>query len=446
MGWLFPSLPRRKIQLCNVSIITEGENEKLPHGSVAWLDSEPLGQRSYTVSNNLPAPPFLIFPAEPSQSCCSCSCNAQIPETLGLTPVDLLQPPSFCKMVSGTLVPLGDITDVPKQNHHQRPSFSGCRPLLQQQETKCTSLGLREGAEPISCLTPPWECRAERLCPLLHQGVGTVGMKPLCGSGKPASWQREPPARWHPNVFPTPASLPARLHLPSCHFMCLLIPSCAEAPPSTIRQWSSPQIADSPCLQKHAPSLGGEQEEVFSSVPSTHTLQLWLFSLQGCHGSKESSLNPQSSYWLRKHSFRAPSPAVALCPSPCLHTHFPLHTDAAWLTRGQAAGVSKSPKGRPGRKRTQGQAGYLLWPEHPSQQGAALPDKVPAQEAPLTIFLVVSFQEQISIFSHFTYPLLMQGNFQSPTVFVSFSFPGRTLQPAETHQLFSGTSGTCWPL
>lgn len=115
---------------------------------------------------------------------------------------------------------------------------------------------------------------------------------------------------------------------------------------------------------------------------------------------------------------------MALCPSPCLHTHFPLHTDAAQLTRGQAAGVSKSPKGRPGRKRTRGQAGYLLWPEHPSQQGAALPDKVPAQEAPLTIFLVVSFQEQISIFSLFTYPLLLQGSFQSPTVFM---FPSLSL-------------------
>lgn len=164
-----------------------------------------------------------------------------------------------------------------KQNHQQRPSFSGCHPLLQQQETKRRSLGFRERAEPISCVTPPQECKAEHPCPSLHthQGVGAVGMKHPCGSEKPVSWQRVPPLAWHPNVFPTPASLPARLHLPSCHFvMCLLIPSCAEAPPSTITQQTSPQIADSLCLQKHAPSLGGGQEEVFSSVPNTHTLQL----------------------------------------------------------------------------------------------------------------------------------------------------------------------------
>lgn len=146
---------------------------------------------------------------------------------------------------------------------------------------------------------------------------------------------------------------------------------------------------------KHAPSLEGGREEAFSSVPSTHTLQLWLFSLQGCHSSKESSLNPQSSYWLRHHSFRAPSPAVALCPSPCTHTHFPLHTDAAQLTRGQAAGVSKPPKARPGRKETWGQSGSQAWASRSAWQ---------AQQAPLTIFLMVQFQEQTSICSHFTPP------------------------------------------
>lgn len=153
--------------------------------------------------SNLPAPPCLIFPAEPSESYCCCSCNAQIPETLGLTPVDLLQPPSFCKTVSGTLVSLGDVIDVSKQNHQQRPSFSGCHPLLQQQETKRTSLGFREGAEPISCLTSPWECKAEHPCPFLHthQGVGAVGMKNPWGSEKPASGQRVPPFSWH-QCFP----------------------------------------------------------------------------------------------------------------------------------------------------------------------------------------------------------------------------------------------------
>ena len=135
MGSRFPSLPRRKTGWCNVSIITEEGNNKLPHGSMAWLDSEPLGQRSCTVANNsLPAPPWLIFPAEPSESCCSCSCNAQVPATLGLIPLD--QPPSFCKTVSGALVCLGDITDVPKQNQQLRPSFSSCHPLLQQQEAR----------------------------------------------------------------------------------------------------------------------------------------------------------------------------------------------------------------------------------------------------------------------------------------------------------------------
>lgn len=218
--------------------------QKLSHGSMAWLESEPLGQRSYTVSNNLPAPPCLIFPAEPSESYCSCSCNAQIPETLGLTPVDLFQPPSFCKTVSGTLVSLGNVIDVPKQNHHQRPSFSGYHPLLQQQETKWTSLGFREGAETISSLTLPRELSTPALSPYPPS-------RGFCGH-EASLWFRDSflakgtPVRWHPNVCPTPASLPARLHLPSCHsVMCLLIPSCAEAPPSTIRQWSSPQIADS---------------------------------------------------------------------------------------------------------------------------------------------------------------------------------------------------------
>lgn len=428
MGWQFPSVPRRNIELCNVSITTEGENKKLLHGSMAWLDSEPLGQRSYTVSNNLPSPPCLIFPAEPSESYCSCSCNAQIPETLGLTPVDLLQPPSFCKTLSGTLISLGCIIDVSKQNHQQRPSFSGCHPLLQQQETKWTSLGFREGAEPISCLTLSWGCKAEQPCPFLHthQGVGAVGMKHLCGSEKPSSWQRVPLLAWHPNVFPTPASLPARLHLPSCHFVtCLLIPSCAAAPPSTITQWSSPQIADSLCLQKHAPSLGGGRGEVFRSVPNTHALQLWLFSLQGCHGSKESSLNPQSSYWLRQHSLRALSPAVALCPSPCAHTHFPLHTDAAQLTRGQAAGVSKLPKGRPGRKQTQSRQLFALGQAAPS--GLSIP--LSKEQHCLTRCLHRSTSHYLSdgviagtnlYLQHFTSPLLFQSNFQSPTV---FTFP-----------------------
>lgn len=191
-------------------------------------------------------------------------------------------------------------------------------------------------------------------------------LRSRCCGHEASLWLREANflAKGTPNVFPTPATLPARLHLPSCHFvMCFLIPSCTEAPPSTVRQWSSPQIADSLCLQKHAPSLGGGREEVFSSVPNTHPP-----TLQGCHGSKESSLKPQSSYWLRQHSSRALSPAVALCPSPCAHTHFPLHTDAAQLTRGQAAGVSKPPKGRPGKKAAQGQAAICGGTGSPSHQ------------------------------------------------------------------------------
>lgn len=91
-----------------------------------------------------------------------------------------------------------------------------------------------------------------------------------------------------------------------------------------------------PCVcRKRAPSLGGgwEEEMGVSALCQTHTrsapLQLPLFSLQGCCGSKEISLNPQSNCQLRQHGFRALSPAVALCPSPCAHTHFPLHTDAA---------------------------------------------------------------------------------------------------------------------
>lgn len=129
----FPSLPTRKIRWCNVSIITEGENHKLPHGSMTWLDLEPLGQRSCTVrKDSLPAPPWLIFPAEPSESYCSCSCNPQVPATA----LDLLQTPSFCKTVSGALVCLGNITDVSKQNQQPRASFSSCHPDSQQQEAR----------------------------------------------------------------------------------------------------------------------------------------------------------------------------------------------------------------------------------------------------------------------------------------------------------------------
>lgn len=311
--------PERRYDYAMFPSSQKGKTRSFP---MAWLDSKPLGQRSYTVSNNLPAPSCLIFPAEHPESYCSCSCNAQIPETLGLTPVDLLQPHSFCKTVSGTLVSLGDITDVPKQNHQQRPSFSGCHPLLQQ-ETKWTSLGFRERAEPIRSLTLPWEYTAEHpfSFPHTHQGLGPVGMKDLCGSEKPTSWQKVPPVTWQPNVFPTPASLPARFHLSSCHFvMCLLIPSCAEAPPSTIRQRSSPQTADSQCLQKHAPSLGDGRGEVFSSVPNTHTHTPTLIVFPARLLQLQGKLpEPTEQLLARTTHLQGPKPICGSVPQP-LHS------------------------------------------------------------------------------------------------------------------------------
>lgn len=121
-----------------------------PHKEDAMVQSSQKGKTNYhmdlwhgwtqshcAVSNNsLPPPSLLIFPTEPSKSYYSHSLNAQVPATLGLTPPDLLQPPSFCKTVSGTAVCPGDITDEPKQNHQPRPSFSSCHPLLQQQESR----------------------------------------------------------------------------------------------------------------------------------------------------------------------------------------------------------------------------------------------------------------------------------------------------------------------
>lgn len=89
------------------------------------------------------------------------------------------------------------------------------------------SLGFREGAEPISCLTLPWERRAEQLCPLLHQGVGAVGMKHLCGSGKL-------PGKGNPQSDGTPMFSPL---LPLCQpgSISLAVTSCVFSFPAVLR-------------------------------------------------------------------------------------------------------------------------------------------------------------------------------------------------------------------
>jgi len=119
-----PLFPQEKTKWCNAFIIKKAENDTLLRGSMAQLDSEPLSQRSCTVStDSLPALPQLIVPEE--HYCC---CSAQVPATLALTSPNLLQPPSFCKTISSTLVCPRDIPAVPKQNHQLRQSFSSCHP------------------------------------------------------------------------------------------------------------------------------------------------------------------------------------------------------------------------------------------------------------------------------------------------------------------------------
>jgi len=119
-----PLFPQEKTKWCNAFIIKKAENDTLLRGSMAQLDSEPLSQRSCTVStDSLPALPRLIVPEE--HYCC---CSAQVPATLALTSPNLLQPPSFCKTISSTLVCPRDIPAVPKQNHQLRQSFSSCHP------------------------------------------------------------------------------------------------------------------------------------------------------------------------------------------------------------------------------------------------------------------------------------------------------------------------------
>lgn len=128
---------------------------------------------------------------------------------------------------------------------------------------------------------------------------------------------------------------------------------------------------------------------------------------------------------------------MALCPSPCTHTHFPLHTDAAQLTRGQAAGVSKPPKARPGRK--EGDLGAVRLPglsiplcltstagtSHYLPDGAISRTNLYLQPLyPPSSFCRAIFNHQQTVF---TFPSLPWENFQQPaepiSPFLEFQVP-----------------------
>lgn len=125
-----------------------------------------------------------------------------------------------------------------------------------------------------------------------------------------------------------------------------------------------------PCVCRNMPHHWGVGKKRSLALCQTHTPSNSVFParlprLQGKLPEPTEQLLAQTT---RPQGL---SPAVALCPSPCAHTHFPLHTDAAQLTRDQAAGVSKPPEGRPGRKETQEQAAIFSGAGSPS--GLSIP-------------------------------------------------------------------------
>ena len=110
-------------------------------------------------------------------------------------------------------------------------------------------------------------------------------------------------------------------------FLCVcLVPSCAEAPPSTIRQWSSPQITDSMCLQETCPVIGGwagRREGGVSFMPNTHAVLLptaivfpaRLLQLQGKLPEPTEQLPAQTT------QLQGPKPSYGSVPQPvCSHT------------------------------------------------------------------------------------------------------------------------------
>lgn len=211
-----------------------------------------------------------------------------------------------------------------------------------------------------------------------------MGVKQLPVVQRSQLWQGVPPLGWHPSVFPLqPLCQPSSISLVASFSCVCLVPSCAEAPPSAIRQWSSPQITVSMCLQETFPITGGwvgRGEGGVSSVPNTQAVLpptaiafparlLWL---QG--------KLPEPTEHLLAQTTRLQGPAVALCPSPCAHTHFPLHTDAAQLTRLQeSANLQRGGLEGRGRHCSLLWGKQPLWAEHTSQEGAALHAKVPPQ-------------------------------------------------------------------